>query len=243
MGKSKVLVTDTDNSFVVLDTSKDFHTKHGAVKKEDFKKKKIVTNMKKEMSCFDAQFLDVYKKIKRTAQIMILKEIGQVIGLTGIGKNSVVFDAGTGTGALACFLANICKQVYSYDIDDTHIESAKQNVKFLELKNVTIEKRDIIKEGFPKKNADVVVLDLLEPWLCLEHAQNALKSGGFLVCYSPNITQMQKVVNDNQKLKDKFVLVKTVELIERVWKIDGEIVRPQFGKIGHTGFLTVMRRV
>jgi tRNA (adenine57-N1/adenine58-N1)-methyltransferase len=242
MGK-KVLVTDSDTSYVVLDTSVDFHTKHGAVKKADFKKKKLKTNKGIEMSCFDARFLDVYKKIKRTAQIMLLKEIGSVIVLTGIGKNTVVFDAGTGTGALSCFLANICKHVYTFDIDDKHMESAKDNAKMLNLKNITFAKRDIVEKGFPKKNADVITLDLREPWLCLEHAQKALKSGGFLVCYSPNITQMQKVVNDNNKLKEPFVQVKTIETIERMWKIDGEIVRPQFGKIGHTGFFTVMRKV
>ena len=54
---------------------------------------------------------------------------------------------------------------------------------------------------------------------------------------------MQKVVNDNNKLKEPFVQVKTIETIERMWKIDDQVVRPQFGKIGHTGFFTVMRKV
>ena len=42
---------------------------------------------------------------------------------------------------------------------------------------------------------------------------------------------------------DKFLYEKTIELIEREWRIEGRIARPKSEGIGHTGFLTFCRRV
>src|SRR3989338_295761 len=106
---AKLLISRNDR-FLIKDTTKDFHTKHGFFKKDDLQKakgSKIVSNTGKEFSIIDPSFIDLYRRIRRGAQIIPLKDIGLIVAETGINKTSKVVDAGAGSGALCCFLANI----------------------------------------------------------------------------------------------------------------------------------------
>ena len=239
---TKVLMNKNDK-FLVKDTSKDYHTKHGYFKKEDLKKtnKKIISNTKKEFSIFDPYFVDLYRKIKRDAQIIPLKDIGLIVAETGINSASKVVDAGAGSGALCCFLANITKEVTTYEIREDFIEIVKKNINFLGLKNVKIKNKNVY-EGINEKNVDLVVLDLPEPWKAIDSAKKSLKVGGFLVSYSPTIPQTADFVNKINNDKD-FVHVKTSEVIERNWEIDGRKVRPRSQQIGHSGFVSFARKI
>ena len=93
-----------------------------------------------------------------------------------------------------------------------------------------------------EKKIDLIVLDLPEPWKAIDAARKSLKVGGFLVSYSPSIPQTTDFVNDINKDKD-FVHVKTSEIIERNWEIDGRKVRPRSQQIGHSGFISFVRRI
>ena len=172
----KIVLTKKGDIMYIKDTSKDYHTKYGFIKKEDFKKSKVVTNTGKELSLLDPSFIDLYKKIKRAPQIIPLKDIGSIITFTGINKNSIVIDAGAGSGGLSCFLANLVKKVYTYDIRDDFIEVVKINKQNLKLNNLTIKKQDIY-ESIPEKNVDLITLDVPEPWLVLKNASKSLKKG------------------------------------------------------------------
>lgn len=189
----------------------------------------------------DADFIDEYKTIRRTSQIMTLKDIGYIISSTGINKNSIVVDAGTGCGANAIFLAHICKEVISYEIDNENIKAAKENIKKLNLKNIKIKEKSIF-AGIEEENIDLIVLDLPTPWNAIKNCEKALKIGGYLVCYNPQITQTMDFVNA-VKGSQSFLFEKTIELNERSWKIEGRVVRPRSEGIGHTGFLTFARRI
>jgi len=74
------------------------------------------------MFILEPDFTDKFKKIKRGPQIITPKDIGTIITETGINKNSIVLDAGGGSGSLSCFLANITKKVYCYEkkVKDVH---------------------------------------------------------------------------------------------------------------------------
>jgi tRNA (adenine57-N1/adenine58-N1)-methyltransferase len=230
--------------FFVEDTNKDFHTKYGIIKAKQLKTKGGVnakTTMGKEFCVFDADFSDNYEQLKRLPQAIVKKDVCTIIAETCIGKDSVVVDAGTGSGFLACFLANICRKVTSYDIEKKHLAVAQQNVDFLKLKNVLLKNKDVTK-GIDEKDVDVIIYDLPEPWLAIKSAEKALKTGGFLVAYSPNITQVQEFVNTLAKKPD-FLLLKTVEVLERKWKVDGRIVHPAAIDLNHTGFMVFARKI
>ena len=169
-----------------------------------------------------------------------LKDIGGIIAFAGIGRNSLVLDLGTGSGGLALFLAHIAKKVVSYDINDEHIRIAEGNAKRLKIRNLKVKKKDACR-GFDEKDADLVTIDIPNPWDAIKAAQNALKLGGFLVSYSPTLLQSAEFVNrigDNPS----FIHLKTVELIEREWVIKGRSVRPS-SNVLFSGFLSFCRRI
>ena len=86
------------------------------------------------------------------------------------------------------------------------------------------------------------MLDLPEPWEVIEHAAKALRVGGFLVNYSPSIIQTSDFVKVLGK-ENKFLCLKTVEILERKWEVDGRKVRPKSIEIGHSGFITFARKI
>ena len=142
----EVTISDFEKHYV--DNNQDFSNKYGTIKKKELAKKsgsKLKTG-NQEFIILDPVFLDHYKQIKRGAQIITLKDIGAIIARTGINKNSVVLDAGSGSGALACFMGMIAKQVISYDIDKRSLEMARGNIELLGAKNSLIKEGDIVTE-------------------------------------------------------------------------------------------------
>lgn len=240
LGREVTIVKERE--YFIKDISKDFHTEKGIVKKSLLKKNgEIKTEKNEEFSLMDADYIDLYKRIKRIAQIIPRKDIGRIISETGIGKNSIIVDSGSGSGGLSLFLANIAKKVTTYDIKQEHVDLVNENIKFLGLKNVKSKLHNIY-EGIKEKNIDVITLDLPEPWKVIPHAKKALKLGGFLVSYSPCIPQVADFVNEI-KNHNEFIHVKTIEIIEREWEVSGRKVRPKSKMMGHSGFLTFIRKI
>jgi len=240
----KILVTNEGKEFYIKDPSQDYHCQFGMLKSKDLKKKDgsiIKTNTGKELTLFSSSFIDDYKRIKRAPQIITRKDIGIIIAETGINKNSKGVDAGAGSGALALFLANICKEVTTYEIREDFLKIVEKNKEFLNLKNLKIKNKDIY-QGIDEKNIDLVTLDLPEPWLAIEPAKKALKTGGFLVSYSPTIPQAMDFVNAVKK-DSNLIHLKTIELIQREWEIEERKVRPITTQTVHTGFITFVRKL
>lgn len=230
--------------YYVRDATKDVQTPFGMIAKKELGKKSgsiIKTKQGKTLCLMDSGFVDDWKHIKKTTQIITQKETGQIIATTGLNKDSIIVEAGTGSGALACFLAHQCKHVTSYDTDEKNLATAKQNAELLGLKNITFKKGDICKK-IPEKNVDVFILDVPNPEKATRTAAKALKTGGWLVAYTLQATQLQAIANAVQQDKH-FLHVKSSELIERLWKIEGKTLRPQNIPIGHTGFLTFARKI
>ncbi|MBI2558601.1 tRNA (adenine-N1)-methyltransferase [Candidatus Woesearchaeota archaeon] len=240
----KVLITRQGKKFYAKNLNEDLHTQYGFIKKDDLKAKDgslLKSNTGREFFIFSPYFIDLYRKIKRDAQIIPLKDIGFIIAETGINRQSKVLDAGAGSGALSCFLASIAKEVVTYEIREDFIEIVKSNIEFLGLKNIKIKNKDIYKE-IDDKNIDVIILDLPEPWNATESCSKALKPGGFIVSYSPSVPQVADFVNALRK-NENFVYLKTVEIAEREWEVEERKVRPKSQGLGHSGFLSFGRKV
>ncbi|MDP7180822.1 MAG: methyltransferase domain-containing protein [Candidatus Woesearchaeota archaeon] len=227
--------------YIIKDEKQDFHTKYGIIAKKDLKKNGIVTSStKKEFSLFDTQFIDMYKQIERGAQIPMLKDIVSVIAFTGLDKKSIVIDSGAGSGGMSLFLAHYAKQVTTYDIDKEAVELVKKNAKMLGLKNVKVKEGDIYR-GITEKNADVFTLDVPNPWNALGTVDKALKVGGFLVVYVPQLTQSKDFVTAVNN-HPNFIAFRTMENLERSWELDGRKCRPN-SRMQHTGFMTYVRKI
>ena len=241
----KVLITKQGKKFYAKDLEQDLHTQYGFVKKDELKKAKegdsIKSNTDKEFFIFEPSFIDLYRRIKRDAQIIPLKDVGYIIAETGINRESRILDAGAGSGALSCFLASIAKEVITYEIREDFIEIVNKNIDFLNLKNINVKKINIF-DNVEEKDIDVITLDVPEPWNAISNCSKALKPGGFIVSYSPSVPQVADFVNSIKK-NESFVYLKTVEISEREWEVEERKVRPKSSGIGHSGFLSFARKV
>ncbi|RME78520.1 methyltransferase domain-containing protein [Candidatus Woesearchaeota archaeon] len=230
--------------YAVEDISKDFHCHEGIISKEDLQKTGVVKSSKgKEFHIFEGSFIDSYLRLKRQAQIIPLKDIGYILSFTGMGKDSVVVEAGAGSGAVGVFLSRFVKKMTAYDINDEHIAVVKDNISRFGLKNYKVYKHDIYK-GLRKadENCDVLILDLPDP-VKAETACKQVKIGGFIVNYSPMINQAIEFSRMIQKNTDDFYYMKTVAISEDEWEIDTYKARPKSKSKIHSGFLTFARRI
>jgi len=213
---------------------KELHTSDGKVKLKDGE---VKSHLGKKFYCFDASFSDKMNKISRGPAIMIKKDIGSILAYTGINSKSKILDAGAGCGVLSSYLANISDNVTAYERSKEFLKIAKKNYESLDVK-VKLRNKDIYK-GITEKKLDLITLDLLEPWKVLKYAKKSLKIGGYLVIYSPQITQIIRVVKESKG----FIVERVIENIEREWVVESKKVRPKHRMIGHTGFLVFLRKV
>jgi tRNA (adenine57-N1/adenine58-N1)-methyltransferase catalytic subunit len=182
-----------------------------------------------------------YRKLKRGPQVILPKDIGTIIAYSGIDKNSVCVDAGTGSGWLAVSLARLCKHVYSYDIRVDFLKIAEYNVNYLGLDNVTLENGDVTKK-INEKDVDLVTLDLPNSDKALRHAKKALKPGGTVVGYLPHVEQVKTFVLKLNSLD--FTDVHTIEVIVRDYLVRKESgVRPTNVGLWHTAYLVFARKI
>jgi tRNA (adenine57-N1/adenine58-N1)-methyltransferase len=85
------------------------------------------------------------------------------------------------------------------------------------------------------------VLDLPEPRGALEALVAVLEPGGIVCAYLPTTGQVQELVVALPGLG--FHHVETFETLRRGWHVTERSVRPDHRMVGHTGFLTVARRM
>jgi tRNA (adenine57-N1/adenine58-N1)-methyltransferase len=239
----KSVVISEGKTYFIEDISKDFHSSEGVISTEDLQKKETVikSSKGKEFFIFDANFMDSYKGIRKLAQTIPLKDLGFILAETGINKDSVVVDMGAGSGGSACFLAQYAKEVYTFDVEEKNLEQVRKNVEYFNLKNVIVQKADAY-DVLPVENVDVVLLDLPEPWRAIHSVDKILKIGGLIAVYCPQVTQAQSFLNELVKTHE-YSHIKSIEIIERDWKIEGQIVRPRSLSNIHSGFITIVRKI
>jgi tRNA (adenine57-N1/adenine58-N1)-methyltransferase len=234
-------VISRHEQWYVANTERDFHCSGGIIRKEQLQQGGKVKVGNNEFIIIPATFLDNYKAMRRDAQIITRKDLGFIIGFCGVTKESVVLESGAGSGSATIVFSSICKKVYSYEIDKENIEVVEENLKRLKVKNAVVEHKDMYDPKNVKvKDVDLVLLDLPEPWKALESARKAVKVGGYIVAYTPSITQAAKFVH---ALDENYIHERTTEIIDRDWRIKGDAVRPVTADIGHTAFLTIIRRI
>ncbi len=232
-------------SYIV--SGKEFHCQYGRI---DLKKlagknlgARIKTHLGEEFVALQPNAIDLLRKARRGPQVILPRDAAQILAVSGAGKGSVVVDAGSGSGFLAVFLANVAKKVFTYESRKEFFEIAKQNIDFCGVKNVEIKNRDASK-GFAERDADLVTLDMEEPQKAIAHAHKSLKPGGWLAVYSPTIEHASSACAQIKKYG--FTEPRVLETAQREWRINdfgGKLrSRPRSGGI-FTGFLVFARKV
>lgn len=187
--------------------------------------------------------LTIFDKLKRGPQVIVLKDAAVIVGFAGIGAGDRVVEAGSGSGFLTIYLANIVGKdgkVYSYEWREDFHKLASKNVAKMEMEKVVELKQKNIFEGIEEKEVDAVILDLADSDKAVSNAFNALRSGGVLVGFHPHVEQIGKF-GDAAKVAG-FEEGQIIETIVREWLVRERGSRPANTGLTHTAFLSFWRK-
>jgi tRNA (adenine57-N1/adenine58-N1)-methyltransferase len=184
---------------------------------------------------------DLFAHFERTGAPMLPRDIGLVIGHTGIGDGDEVLDAGTGTGVLSAYLARCGATVTTYERDAEFAEVARENMATAGVDDaVDVRTGDVTDDLDDLGRFDVLTLDTGDADAVVARAPDLLADGGFLAVYSPFVEQTREVVAAAREAN--LGGIETLETIQREMDFDDRGSRPSTAGVGHTGYLTFARR-
>jgi tRNA (adenine57-N1/adenine58-N1)-methyltransferase len=190
---------------------------------------------------------DYILSMRRGAQVVYPKDIGPILHWGDIGAGMSVLEAGTGSGALTMALIRAvgpAGRVVSVEERPDHAAGARAAiVRFLGEIPANLDLRlGRVEEAVEEVRPDRLVLDLPEPWEVVGPAVTGLADGGILTAYVPTVPQVQHL-HDELRRSHRFMEPSTFEILFREWVAEGRSVRPATQMVGHTGFVTVARRI
>ncbi|WP_049888636.1 methyltransferase domain-containing protein [Natronococcus occultus] len=185
---------------------------------------------------------DLFHHFERTGAPMVPRDVGLVIGETGISRGDRVLDTGTGTGVLTALMARAGASVVTYERDPEFAEVARENMRLGGVADDvdvrTGDLTDSVGELEPS-SFDVVTLDTGDAPDVVEHVPELLVEGGFLAVYSPFVESTREVVAAAREAD--LSEIRTRETIQREMQFDDRGSRPSTAPVGHTGYLTLAR--
>ncbi|WP_343162644.1 methyltransferase domain-containing protein [Natronolimnobius sp. AArcel1] len=185
---------------------------------------------------------DLFHHFERTGAPMVPRDIGLVIGETGIARGDRVLDAGTGTGVLAAMMARAGAEVVTYERKGDFADVARENMDLGGVSDtVDVRTGDLLEnlDDLESSSFDVLTLDTGDADDAIAHAPDLLVEGGFVAVYSPFIESTRAVVETAREVG--LANIRTRETIQREMQFDDRGSRPSTAPVGHTGYLTLAR--
>jgi len=193
------------------------------------------------------RLVDYVLKMRRGPQVVYPKDAAAIVMYADIRPGSVVLEAGTGSAALTMSLiraAGPAGRVVSVERRDDHAEHARRTIERAlhgVPDNVQLRVGDVV-DLVEEIQPDRIVLDLPEPWHVVRVAATGLVTGGVFCAFVPTVPQVQQLYDAFEET-DAFFGAETFEVLQRTWNIKGRSVRPDHNMVGHTGFITIARRI
>ncbi|WP_436928070.1 methyltransferase domain-containing protein [Halosimplex amylolyticum] len=185
---------------------------------------------------------DLFNHFERTGAPMMPRDIGLIVGHTGVSSADHVLDAGTGTGVLAAYLGRCGATVTTFERDPEFAEVARENMELAGVADrVDVRTGDVTEQLGDLDRYDVVTLDTEDAATMVERTPNLLRDGGYVAVYSPFVEQTREAVSAAHDVG--LTEVETLETIQREMDFDDRGSRPSTAGVGHTGYLTFARRV
>ncbi len=240
-----VVLSRGKHSFLVEKFEGELHTHHGIIDLQELKTKdygqEVRTHLGVRYKILPFKPADFFRHFKRGATPIMPKDIGAIIAYTGLSPDSLVFDAGTGSGVLAAYLAYFNKfgEVVTVEKRPDFAAIARKNFESAGLKNIhqivgdAVMIADALKVEF-----DLITLDMKDDVAFIPKAKKILRPGGYVVVYNPYMEAARDVYREMEK--QGFKELEAFELL----RIDLDIKRVgtrTSTKVWHTGYLVFGR--
>lgn len=242
LGDHVYLVYDKRRQWMKKVDNKEFHCNYGMINLGELVGKPygylIETNKGKKLRAYWPLIGDWIRSFEHQGQIIYEKDAAQIAFLLNVKSGSIIYEAGTGSGALTAYLAQLVGpqgKIITHDVREAAVKTAKKNLTRMGMSNVEFNLKDVIEEGFAEGTADGLILDMVDPWKVLSTVKTVLKNGHKVVIFIPSYNQIEKTFLALKELK--FREVRALELLEREIQLKEGAIRPNTRMIGHTGFL------
>ncbi len=234
-----------------LESGKEFSTKKGQIRHDDLIGQPegiiVESSLGGEYQAFRPLLHEYVVSMPRGAAIIYPKDAAQIITMADIFPGARVVEAGAGSGSLTSYLLRAIGShglLASYELREEFAETARSNVeqriggKHPAWKLIIGDVREVIEET----EIDRLILDLVDPWTCIELAEKHLIPGGIICAYVATTTQLSLFV-ESVRANGGFTEPTAWETMLREWHLEGLAVRPDHKMIGHTAFLVTARRM
>lgn len=181
---------------------------------------------------------DLMMKASRESGIIYPKDAAYLMLRAGVHNGAKVLEIGTGSGSLTMALAERVAPegcVWTYDRRTDLPKNAYKNITRAGLSPYVVFGQRTSGEPFSESGFDVVTLDIPTPWEEVEVVKAALKNGGRVVSLNPTFNQIEKMAEALRHAG--FILVDSVELLERPILAREGKTRPVQRMVSHTEFL------
>lgn len=196
-----------------------------------------------EFTIFRPGVIELMESLDRGAQIITPKDAAPIILNCNIRNGSKVIEIGAGSGGLTTALLNAVGpdgNVLTVELKEENAKRTGRNIARTGLDEnwdyVIGDAKDVKFEGI----ADVITMDMPDPWLALDNMLPHLRSGGRICIYVPNVNQLEDSVKALRERR--FSNVRASETMNREMVVHPGGVRPSFDMLGHTGYLIFGRK-
>jgi tRNA (adenine57-N1/adenine58-N1)-methyltransferase len=235
---------------VRLEPGKEFSTKKGQLKHDDMigqpEGTVLVSSLGGQYQVFRPLLSEYVVSMPRGAAIIYPKDAAHIVTMADIFPGARVVEAGAGSGALTLYLLRSVGaggRVSSYELREDFADIARRNVEQVAGPDApwTLTVGDVRDVMF-EREVDRLILDMVDPWTCVELAADRLVPGGIVCAYVATTTQLSLFV-ETLRADGGFTEPHAWETSMRDWHLEGLAVRPVHGSVGHTAFLVTARRM
>lgn len=156
-------------------------------------------------------------------EILYQADISMILFLLELRPGLTVLESGTGSGVLSTYIASSIYpngKLYTFEYHSERKIKSEEDFKNNGLDDIiTIEQRDVVKDGFPEHliNIDRAFLDLPSPWVVIPKMVRNLKHDSIVSSFSPCIEQVHKTCEAMRE--NNFVNIITIECLQRPYTI------------------------
>lgn len=204
-----------------------------------------VTVVGKQYTVFRPIGMDLMTSLDRGAQIITPKDAETIIMHCGVAPGDTVLEIGAGSGGLTTALlyaVGPSGRVHTMELKEDNAKRVRRNVDRTELGERWTYSIGDARSDDPgiEGEADVLTMDMPDPWLAIANLQGHLRNGGRICAYVPNANQLESVVLSLRE--NGYADVHALENIQRGMEVHPGGVRPSFDNLGHTGYLIFARK-